>query len=42
VSVGILGAGDISHSLTEIEEESNPNVNNGLPVVRNFSGITRN
>jgi len=25
----------------EVEEESNPNINNGLPVVRQFSTITR-
>ena len=42
MSVGLLGAGDLANSLTEIEEESNPYVNNGLPVVRSFSGITRN
>ena len=42
MSVGLLGAGDLANSLTEIEEESNPYVNNGLPVLRSFSGITRN
>lgn len=27
--------------MTEIEEESNPNINNGLPIVKNFADITR-
>ena len=31
-----------SSSLHEVEEESNPNVNNGLPKVRYFQDITRN
>ena len=42
LSTGILGAGDIAASLTEVEEESNPFVNNGLPIVKYFSEITRN
>lgn len=27
--------------LTEIEEESNPNVNNGLPQIKSFADVTR-
>lgn len=30
------------NALEEVEEESNPNVNNGLPRVRYFQDITRN
>ena len=42
LNVGLLGATDISSSLAEVEEESNPFVNNGLPTVKYFSEITRN
>jgi hypothetical protein len=28
-------------TLKEIEEESNPNINNGLPIVKNFQDVTR-
>jgi hypothetical protein len=28
-------------TMMEIEEESNPNVNNGLPPVKYFSNVTR-
>lgn len=40
-----LGGGrfgtDHASSLHEVEEESNPNVNNGLPRVRYFQDINR-
>ena len=28
-------------TLAEIEEESNPNINNGLPLCRNFADVSR-
>ena len=36
----LMGRGN--SSLHEVEEESNPNVNNGLPRVRYFQDISRN
>ena len=36
----LVGRG--TSSLQEVEEESNPNVNNGLPRVRYFQDISRN
>lgn len=35
-------ANKYNSSLHEVEEESNPNVNNGLPRVRYFQDINRN
>ena len=37
-----MGASELANSLTEVEEESNPFVNNGLPKIKYFSEIARN